>query len=413
VPFAVVGHHHWASPGGGQLVCAASAVALEAMGYMPVLASAARIPAEKYVEWFGIDLARYRRVQLPFSLKAFGLYLRDLAWWPMRRAVSLYRPGLLFTDEPTYRPLLGERRRGRLRIIEYIHFPIEASIEAAWRGLGFHVWEDPYLYERYGGFPMNLYWHGYVFLLRRFKRDNPFEAADLVLTNSSWTAEVARRVYGERPRVLNPPLPPLSAGSKRAKGFEERQPSVIMLGRFSEEKRYAWALTEFFPELLKHVPDAKLYILGGAATPVALALYRKLAMLARRMGYRTANDEGVDAQVYLLANVGRDRANRLLDSARAFLHATVNEHWGIAVAEAMARGLPVLVHRSGGAWTDLAGRGEFGLGYGDAKEGALLAARLLMEERAWRHYSEKSSERVKELSLERFVEAFARLVGQG
>ncbi|MGC9107299.1 MAG: glycosyltransferase [Infirmifilum sp.] len=58
----------------------------------------------------------------------------------------------------------------------------------------------------------------------------------------------------------------------------------------------------------------------------------------------------------------RTHINEAMDRARAFLHATINEHWGIAVAEAMARGLTPVVHKSGGAWTDLVKLGKYGMG---------------------------------------------------
>jgi alpha-1,2-mannosyltransferase len=89
---------------------------------------------------------------------------------------------------------------------------------------------------------------------------------------------------------------------------------------------------------------------------------------------------------------------------KVFLHATVNEHWGIAVAEAMARGLPVVVHRSGGAWSDLASEGLYGLGYTDAEEAVEAVAKLLTDASTWRRYSEKSVEKAKQLEFSKFIE---------
>ncbi|MFP3262792.1 MAG: hypothetical protein RXP28_08250 [Nitrososphaeria archaeon] len=58
--FAVIGHHYWDRPGGGQLVCASAAYSLEKMGYEPILTSTTNFRAEKYSEWFGIDLTKYK-----------------------------------------------------------------------------------------------------------------------------------------------------------------------------------------------------------------------------------------------------------------------------------------------------------------------------------------------------------------
>ncbi|MGB9705942.1 MAG: glycosyltransferase family 1 protein, partial [Pyrobaculum sp.] len=73
---AVVAHHYWGSPGGGQLVCAATAWSLDAMGYRPVLTGTFKFDPAKYREWYGIDLAKYPAVTLPISARAFGLLAR-------------------------------------------------------------------------------------------------------------------------------------------------------------------------------------------------------------------------------------------------------------------------------------------------------------------------------------------------
>jgi len=93
-----------------------------------------------------------------------------------------------------------------------------------------------------------------------------------------------------------------------------------------------------------------------------------------------------------------------------FLHATINEHWGVVVAEAMARGLPVVVHRSGGAWSDLAMGGEVGLGYEGVDEAVEALAKLLTDEKAWGHYSGKSLGRVGELTFDKFEERVKELI---
>jgi glycosyltransferase involved in cell wall biosynthesis len=114
--------------------------------------------------------------------------------------------------------------------------------------------------------------------------------------------------------------------------------------------------------------------------------------------------------IQLLRSVPRDKVNEVLDKCRVFLHATINEHWGIAVAEAMARGLPVAVHRSGGAWTDLAEEGRYGLGYETAEEAKEAVAKLLTDRRTWRFFSQRSLERASKLTFERFQEMSIKIL---
>jgi len=200
--------------------------------------------------------------------------------------------------------------------------------------------------------------------------------------------------------VLNPPIPPNVEIVNNTKPFEEREKAVIMLGRFSEEKRYHWVITEVMPKLLKEVPDAKLYIFGGAGTRTSKMYIDRLKNLIV--------DAKLESNVFLIPDAPRSQINETMDKSRAFLHATINEHWGIVVAEALARRLPVVVHKSGGAWSDIAEKGKYGLGYESAEEAVENISKLLTDSRYWHSFS--STERVKELTLDAFVQKFSALI---
>ncbi|AEA13682.1 glycosyl transferase, family 1 [Thermoproteus uzoniensis 768-20] len=400
--YAVVAHHYWGTPGGGQLVCAATAWSLDATGRTPVLTGTFKFDPAKYREWYGIDLSKYPAVTFPISARAFGLWARLWVWRPAAKAVRKYKPEIVFIDEVTYKPLLKEKD---YKLVEYIHFPFEVVVDPRFKGTGLAYGEDPYIMERYGKFPLNLYWKTFVKGLRRYMRENPFHAADVVLVNSKWTAEVAKMVYGERPAVLNPPLPPNVEIVEKPKPFDERKPWVVMLGRFSQEKRYHWVVTQVAPRLFKEVPEARLIIFGGAATPTLQAYKERVRRMAQEAGLKVAETLDADAQVYLIANAPRRLINEAMDRARAFLHATINEHWGIAVAEAMARGLTPVVHKSGGAWTDLAEEGRYGLGYQTAEEAVEALAKALTQPLGL-----DPRERVASLTLDNYAKALSRYV---
>ncbi|AFA40052.1 Glycosyltransferase [Pyrobaculum oguniense TE7] len=405
--YSVVAHRFWGDPGGGQLVCAAVAYSLERLGLTPVLSGVFKFDPAKYKEWFGIDLSRYPVVTLPFELNAFGLYSRLASWWPAKKAIDKYKPSLVFIDEPTYKPLA----RGRMyRLIEYIHFPLEVVLSPEIKKRAYAEGRDPYFEERYSKFPLNVYWWLFSKLLPMVKRENPFLSADLVLVNSRWIADLVQLAFGERPEVLNPPIAPNVDVVERPRPFEERKPIVVMLGRFSQEKRYHWVVREVAPRLVKEVPGARFVIFGGAATPTLRAYYERVKSLASEAGLRVSDDLSKEADVYLVANASRRLINEVMDGARAFLHATINEHWGIAVAEAMARGLPVVVHKSGGAWTDLAEEGRVGLGYEDAGGAVDVVARLLTDGKQWAALSAKSVEKARGLRLEIFAQKFGEFV---
>jgi glycosyltransferase involved in cell wall biosynthesis len=270
--------------------------------------------------------------------------------------------------------------------------------------------EDPYIVERYGKFPMNTYFRVFVKLLPFTLRENPFEVADIVFANSMWTANLVKRIHGESPIVLNPPIPPNTGVVERVKPFILRKNSVVMVGRFSEEKRYHWVLQEVFPRLKKVCSDVRLYIFGATGTRTAKAYYARLFELAKSMGFKVSATLSADADVYLVENAPRSVINDVMDKAKVFLHATINEHWGIAVAEAMARGLPIVVHKSGGTWSDLASEGLYGLGYTNVEEAVEALAKLVTNSNTWNLYTQKSIEKARELTFNKFIEKSSTLV---
>ena len=284
-----------------------------------------------------------------------------------------------------YKPLATRKRK--YKIVEYIHFPYEAVIDFA------HI-EDPYV-RRYSTFPLDLYRKIYRWVSYTLSRGNPFYAADLVLTNSKWTAGVVKSVYGESPIVLNPPIAPNVEVVDSPKPFEERKPAIVMVGRFSPEKRYGWVVGELMPRLIKEVPEVRVYIYGGSSSAISRAYYEEVKMIAEK--------RGVSRHLVLVTNAPRVEIDNAMDRSRVFLHAAINEHWGIAVAEAMARGLPTVVHKSGGAWTDLTKGGTIGVGYDSVEEAVEHLVKLITDPKTWRHYSQKSIERARELTLHHYI----------
>lgn len=405
---AIVAHHFWDRPGGGELVMAVLAKVLELAGFKPVIASVFDFDASKYVEWFGVDLTKYsREVLFKIKLKAFGLYSRFLEWVPIKRALDRLDVNIVVIDNGFYKPVVKPLLDKDVRLVEYIHFPIEAYLSQNSRSeAGLRYAEDPYILERYGSFPLSIYWKLFLRLLPLFLRPNPFELASAVLTNSRWTASIVKELYGQEPQVLNPPIAPNVEVVMEPADFFSRENSIIMLGRFSEEKRYHWVVENVLPRLRKEVGELKLYVFGGSRTRTSWRYLSYVEGLANRRGFRVSRTIEADADVYLISDAPRDIIKMAVSRSRVLLHATINEHWGIAVAEAMAGGLPVVVHKSGGTWSDLTLGGQYGLGYSTAEEAVESLARLLTDERLWREYSRRSVDRARELTIDKFMERF-------
>lgn len=396
---AIVAHHYWNRPGGSQLLIASAAYALAKQRDV-TLAATVRFDPAKYIDWFGIDLTNLSSTSLPMTLSMFALYTRLLVWYPIQKAIKP-STDIVFLDESGYLPLLRRKRRDKFKLIEYVHFPMEISLKQTGRS-------DPYVTERYGRFPLNVYWASYLRAQKIIIRKNPFEAADRVLTNSKWTARIVKETYGEMPVVLNPPVPPNAMPTRPTPSFDARSNNIVMVGRFSEEKRYRWVI-ENIATRIKGM--SKLFIFGGAGSSLSLGYKNRLMSLATKLGIKVSTSiSDSAADLYLVSEAPRSEINTALDRAKVFLHSTVNEHWGIVVTEAMARGVPILVQRSGGAWSDLAEEGKNGLGYDSSEEAIELISALCSDKAKWRIYQQNGLTRVKELTLENFSDSLSRLV---
>lgn len=403
---AIVAHHYWGRPGGGQLVSASTAVAFKKLNYNTVLVGSTKFDAKNYLSWFGLDLTEFEQIYtLPFDLKAFGLYLRLIIWKTLLKAVKKVKADVVWTDESTYKPLFDKIKKD-FKFIEYIHFPIEVTFKEEFKNSGLYYGEDPYIMEKYSRFPFNIYFQIYIKFHAKFLRENPFSYADIVFTNSKWTAELCKKIYSEKPFVLNPPISKNVKIVEKPSPYEERENIIVMLGRFSPEKRYHWVITSILPTLKKTIENARIVIFGGAKTPTAITYLRQIDILARKKGLKVSYNINDTADVYLIPDAPRKTINNLMSQAKVFLHATINEHWGIVIAEAMANGLPVVSHKSGGAWSDLLDEGRVGLGYENEQEAIDSIIKIMLDEKLWTKLSYRGIDKAKNLVFEKYVKKF-------
>ncbi len=153
----------------------------------------------------------------------------------------------------------------------------------------------------------------------------------------------------------------------------------------------------------------RLVIFGGAVTHTQKSYMNHVVNLASAAGLSVSLNS-IGGDVSIVPNAPREMINDTMNRAKAFLHATVNEHWGIAIAEAMARGLPAVVHKSGGAWSDLAENGKNGAGYEDASSALEALNKIVNDKKTMETYSRRSIERVSQLTLSNFSRALIEIV---
>jgi glycosyltransferase involved in cell wall biosynthesis len=155
------------------------------------------------------------------------------------------------------------------------------------------------------------------------------------LVNSDWTGRWMRRVYGIDSKTLYPPAP----GDFPDVAWESRDDAFVAVGRLDPNKRLDWCI-RVLASVRRLFPEIKLHIIGGTSRFRDEATYSKLL---RRLIEANAS------WVTLHEDVSRVELQRLLAHAKYGIHAMVDEHFGIAVAEMVRAGCIPFVHDSGGA----------------------------------------------------------------
>ena len=397
----VVAHHLWSRVGGGELVNAYVVKTLLQAGHEVVVASTFGFSKEKYREWFGIDLGDIKvYALLPKMLPLFGIYQRLGFYIPLKKAIKREKPDIVFVDSELYKPVLKLKKEREFRLLEYIHFPfhvlktgiIPKNIpDKAWR----EYWEAPERYyeeakiyhRKYDKGVWKLYFKVWLSLYGRVARDNPFETVDVVMANSKYIARLIKMLWKGDALVLNPPVKVKDFEPYGNKPFEERDDAVVMVGRISPEKRVevvidALVLTDTKPTLK---------VIGGLIPTT---------MLYKESLEKRAKEKGVKVEFY--PNVSREDLVKRVASSKVFVHATVGEHFGIAVVEGMAAGCPVIVHRSGGPYEDITDYGKHGLAFENKEELAEFIDRLITQRKTWEHYHKLSLQRAPMFSEEGF-----------
>ncbi len=211
----------------------------------------------------------------------------------------------------------------------------------------------------------------------------------LVLTNSTWTSKIIKKVYNLNAEIIYPPV--------NTKYFsecfdQEKENLVITVSRFTPEKHL-----EAIIEVARKVKDY-LFIIVGSTSRYSKPILKKLNNLIKE--YTLSN-------VILKPNLPRAELKETLCRAKFYLHPPFPEHFGISVVEAMSAGAIPIVYKDGGAWTDIVSRiGVKRLGYANIEEVPKII-KSLEKENELRY---KVIETAKNFDETRFREKIARIV---
>ena len=152
---------------------------------------------------------------------------------------------------------------------------------------------------------------------------------NLTLVNSAWTGQRVRALYGVEPVVVPPPVP----GTFPQVPWQDREDRFSCIGRISPEKRIE-EVVGIVGDLRDRGHDVGLDLVGA---PDDRAYAREISSLVAKRPW-----------VSVFQDLSRRNLLALLGRNRYGLHAMVDEHFGIAVAEMQRAGSIVFAPASGG-----------------------------------------------------------------
>lgn len=167
-------------------------------------------------------------------------------------------------------------------------------------------------------------------LFRRFPAYE-FHRQSRYVINSDYTAQLFEEAHGVRLPVVHPPID-LTGRSFSAEDIHQRD-TITFFSRFVDYKR-----PEMVLQLADCYPQYRFALMGGVK-PQNRAFYEALRKQAVSMGLNNT---------FFFDNPSDRKVKEELARTRFYIFPAINEHFGMATAEAIASGAIPFVHDSGG-----------------------------------------------------------------
>lgn len=194
--------------------------------------------------------------------------------------------------------------------------------------------------------------------------------------------------WSRESKLLHPPIP-LDAYDP-SPGFAERDTDVIYIGRVDPLKLGR-------PSVLDRFDKLKTLIVG-ANNEASFPDYHPNQEWVKNATMRQLADHLSRAKVYVHWKGLLDRSGM--------------EHYGLVGAESLASGVPTVVPKGGGLWSDIAEKGKYCIGISSVEEGIKEATRLCTDSAYWQEWHLKAIEGSKRLGYEVAAVKLAKWLGE-
>lgn len=214
----------------------------------------------------------------------------------------------------------------------------------------------------------------------------------MTLANSTWTASLFEKHYGETATVMHPPV---DISSFNPADWGEKEDGFVTIGRIQPDKNQL-NLIKIVDDLRERGYEMHLHIVGSRGGNEEYC--KKVCSASESRDY-----------VNLEGRVSRSRLVSLVEKHKYGLHGKQDEHFGMAVAELAAGGAVPFVPNSGGQ-KDIVGDSR--LTY-DGADNAVDTIESVLEspERQLEHHTDVV-ERSRKFSKERFRSEMRSIVSE-
>jgi glycosyltransferase involved in cell wall biosynthesis len=294
----------------------------------------------------------------------------------LRRLVEELQPELVFVAHEAFKPLEriininNNNNNKKHALIHYVHNPYEHVPDPS----------DPIVKL------FSLITNRYII------KENDF--SDAVLANSNSTRKQCIKRWNRNDCIVLYPsikIDEIATHISSSSSSSSKDDICIVLSRLSPEKKIELAIEAFNAKVLK---NKQLLIIGYLARENK-NYYQRLHDMSKR-----------NQNIKILPNLRRNDVLTLLSKSKVLFHPKPNEHFGIAIIEAMAAGCLPVVHASDGP-LEIVDNGQYGLIYRDAMEiPELLNRAFNLSE----HFQHKVKSRALQFDIKHFQEKLITLI---
>jgi glycosyltransferase involved in cell wall biosynthesis len=218
------------------------------------------------------------------------------------------------------------------------------------------------------------------FRIERFKQNT-------ILVNSDWTGRRVHEAYGMPSQTVYPPV----TTAPKQLAWNDRENTFVATGRLVANKRLDW-IVQTLSKVRQQHPDIRLHLVGSEDSRCDARDFLRT--------FRALLDSNRD-WVHLHEDLSREGLMDLMGRTRYGIHALVNEHFGMAPAEALMAGCIPFVHNSGGQ-TEITGADPH-LCYQDSEAAEKITA-VLNSAPLQKELLQSLAQRRKLFTVEHFVE---------